>query len=103
MMLVVADQRAPASRGDDGHGPPMVTCPSCGERNPDGFRFCGACGTALEAPRRDLREERKRVSVLFCDLVGFTGRAESLDPEDVRALLRPYHARVSTELERYGG
>jgi class 3 adenylate cyclase/tetratricopeptide (TPR) repeat protein len=49
------------------------------------------------------RRERKVVSVLFCDLVGFTSRAESLDPEDVEAILRPYHARVRAELERHGG
>jgi class 3 adenylate cyclase/tetratricopeptide (TPR) repeat protein len=48
-------------------------------------------------------EERKVVSVLFCDLVGFTAAAELADPEDVRARLRPYHARVRTEIERYGG
>ncbi len=41
--------------------------------------------------------------MLFCDLVGFTSRAESLDPEDVEAILRPYHARVRAELERHGG
>jgi len=51
------------------------------------------------APRR----ERKVVTVLFCDLVGFTSRAESMDPEDVEALLRPYHSRVRSELERHGG
>ena len=49
------------------------------------------------------RRERKVVTVVFCDLVGFTARAESLDPEDVEAILRPYHARVRDELERYGG
>jgi len=49
------------------------------------------------------RRERKVVTVLFCDLVGFTARAESLDPEDVEALLGPYHARVRAELERHGG
>ena len=49
------------------------------------------------------RRERKVVTVLFCDLVGFTARAESLDPEDVEAFLRPYHERVRAELERYGG
>ncbi len=49
------------------------------------------------------REERKVVSVLFADLVGFTARAESLDPEDVAAVLRPYHERLRTELERWGG
>ncbi len=51
----------------------------------------------------DPRRERKVVSVLFCDLVGFTSKAESLDPEDVEAILRPYHARVRSELERHGG
>jgi len=48
-------------------------------------------------------EERKVVTCLFCDLVGFTARAERLDPEDVRALLAPYHARVRADLERHGG
>jgi class 3 adenylate cyclase len=52
-----------------------------------------------ESPRR----ERKVVTVLFADLVGFTSRAESLDPEDVEAILRPYHARLRSELERHGG
>jgi class 3 adenylate cyclase/tetratricopeptide (TPR) repeat protein len=49
------------------------------------------------------QRERKVVSVLFCDLVGFTARAESLDPEDVEAVLLPYHERVRSELVRYGG
>ncbi|MDQ3379823.1 MAG: AAA family ATPase [Actinomycetota bacterium] len=49
------------------------------------------------------RRERKVVTVVFCDLVGFTQRAEQLDPEDVEALLSPYHARLRSELERYGG
>jgi class 3 adenylate cyclase len=51
----------------------------------------------------DRRRERKTVTVVFCDLVGFTTRAESLDPEDVEAILRPYHERVRSELERHGG
>ncbi len=49
------------------------------------------------------REERKIVTCLFCDLVGFTSRAERMDPEDVRELLQPYHARLRVELERHGG
>jgi class 3 adenylate cyclase/tetratricopeptide (TPR) repeat protein len=80
----------------------MVGCPNCGRENADDARFCSACGASLasqEAPR----EERKVVSVLFADLVGFTGRAEQMDPEDVRALLSPYYAHVREELERYGG
>src|SRR5918999_6408089 len=49
------------------------------------------------------REERKVVTVLFADLVGFTSRSETLDPEDVRALLGGYHRRLRAELERHGG
>jgi class 3 adenylate cyclase len=48
-------------------------------------------------------EERKVITVLFCDLVGFTARSDQADPEDVRALLRPYHARLRREIERLGG
>jgi class 3 adenylate cyclase/tetratricopeptide (TPR) repeat protein len=49
------------------------------------------------------RKERKVVTVLFADLVGFTSRAETMDPEDVEALLRPYHERLRGELEHHGG
>ena len=42
------------------------------------------------------------MTVLFCDLVGSTARADGADPEDVQATLGPYHARLRTELERYG-
>src|SRR5437588_9342650 len=49
------------------------------------------------------RKERKVVTVLFADLVGFTTRAETLDPEDVEAILAPYHDRLRFELERFGG
>jgi class 3 adenylate cyclase/tetratricopeptide (TPR) repeat protein len=47
--------------------------------------------------------ERKVVSVLFCDLVGFTAASERTDPEDVRARIRPYHARLRSEIDAYGG
>jgi class 3 adenylate cyclase/tetratricopeptide (TPR) repeat protein len=50
-----------------------------------------------------LRQERKVVTVLFADLVGFTSRAEALDPEDVGVMLELYHSRLKHELERYGG
>ena len=82
----------------------MARCPSCGEENPDGFQFCGFCTAPLAAePAASLQEERKVVSVLFCDLVGFTAASEAADPEDVRARIRPYHQRLREELERYGG
>jgi len=81
----------------------VLICASCGQENPDGFRFCGACAAPLATDAAAPREERKIVTVLFADLVGFTARAERLDPEDVRALLAPYHARLRQELERFGG
>src|ERR1700739_4653880 len=49
------------------------------------------------------REERKVVTILFTDLVGFTGRAEELDPEDVRAMLSPYYTRLREQIEQRGG
>jgi DNA-binding SARP family transcriptional activator len=54
-------------------------------------------------PASSPRRERKVVSVLFCDLVGFTARSDELDPEDVQAVLEPYFTRVRAELERFGG
>ncbi|MEP7224391.1 MAG: AAA family ATPase [Actinomycetota bacterium] len=80
----------------------MRICSACGQENPEGARFCNACGATLEAPA-PAREERKVVTVLFADLVGFTSRVEKMDPEDVWALLAPYHAHLRAELERYGG
>jgi class 3 adenylate cyclase/tetratricopeptide (TPR) repeat protein len=62
---------------------------------------CGA--TLAEAPPPSPLEERKVVSVLFCDLVGFTAASEQQDPEDVRARIRPYHQRLRQEIEAYGG
>ncbi len=79
----------------------MATCPGCGQETTADARFCSACGSAL-APT-EAREERKVVTVLFADLVGSTGRAEGLDPEDVRGILAPFHARLRDELERHGG
>jgi class 3 adenylate cyclase/tetratricopeptide (TPR) repeat protein len=80
----------------------MGACPNCGEENPQRARFCWSCGRALAEPRA-AAEERKVISVLFVDLVGFTAASEDADPEDVRARLRPYHARVKQEIERFGG
>jgi class 3 adenylate cyclase len=65
-------------------------------------RFCNGCAAPLADPGLP-REERKVVSVLFADLVAFTARAESLDPEDVRALQDAYWDHVRSELERHGG
>jgi class 3 adenylate cyclase len=82
----------------------MLRCSGCGQENPGGFRFCGACGSSLaDAPHQPVGEERKVVTVLFCDLVGFTSRSDRADPEDVGAMLRPFHTRLRGEIERVGG
>jgi class 3 adenylate cyclase/tetratricopeptide (TPR) repeat protein len=78
-------------------------CGGCGQVNPGIARFCLACGAALERAAGAAGEERKTVTVLFCDLVGFTAASDHADPEDVRARIRPYHARLRTEIEAFGG
>jgi class 3 adenylate cyclase/tetratricopeptide (TPR) repeat protein len=87
----------------------LRACPSCGAENPPDHRFCGSCGTALtgeSAPARQASQsvsERRLVSVLFADLVGFTSLSEHRDPEEVRELLSRYFERCRTLIERYGG
>jgi class 3 adenylate cyclase/tetratricopeptide (TPR) repeat protein len=81
----------------------MHTCSNCGQENPEGARFCLACGQPLDLAAGAARDERRIVSVVFVDLVGFTARSEELDPEDVRAFLSPYHDLVRQEFESFGG
>ena len=79
-----------------------IPCPSCATPNPAGGKFCGECGTALRTegtPRVAVTPataspvaERRVVSVLFGDLVGFTTLSEHRDAEDVRELLEGYFA-----------
>ena len=79
----------------------MTTCPSCGQDNPDGFRLCGMCGTAL-APA-PAREQRKTVTIVFCDVTGSTALGERLDPESLRRVMARYFAAMSAAVERHGG
>jgi class 3 adenylate cyclase/tetratricopeptide (TPR) repeat protein len=83
----------------------MPFCTSCGTENPDQAHFCFSCGAAIVAapPPVAPSEERKVITAIFVDLVGSTARSENLDPEDVKALVAPYHARVRGELEGHGG
>src|ERR1051325_5751979 len=74
-------------------------CPSCGTANPPGQRFCGECGSALDAvpiPAAAPVAERRLVSVLFADLVGFTAASEGRDPEATRGLLSRYFELAQT-------
>jgi adenylate cyclase len=77
------------------------SCPNCLEENPDKAKFCLNCGSSLAG--EDAAEERKVVTIVFADLVGFTRQSDHADPEDVKAMLRPFHARLKQEIERFGG
>jgi class 3 adenylate cyclase/tetratricopeptide (TPR) repeat protein len=77
-----------------------MRCGRCGEENPDRARFCLACGAPLTG---ESRQERKVISVLFADLVGFTGHSHDGDPEDVRDTLNAYHGAAKEAIESFGG
>ncbi len=87
-----------------------LACPSCGSPNTPGAKFCGECGNPLGGaepaappPIGSPATERRLVSVLFADLVGFTGISEARDAEDVRALLDRYFETCRDVIDRYGG
>jgi class 3 adenylate cyclase/tetratricopeptide (TPR) repeat protein len=82
----------------------VATCANCGKELSGNYPFCPFCAAPLGAvSTAEVREERKVVSVLFCDLVGFTAASEHADPEDVRARLRPYHGQLQQVIESHGG
>jgi class 3 adenylate cyclase/tetratricopeptide (TPR) repeat protein/type II secretory pathway predicted ATPase ExeA len=80
----------------------MRVCPSCGEENPDRFRLCGYCGTAL-APEETPQAARKLVTIVFCDLAGSTSLGEGLDSESLRTLMTRYFEEMRGVLESHGG
>jgi len=86
-------------------------CPSCGAPIPPGQKFCGECGAPAMAgsaaagarPASGAVAERRVVTVLFADLVGFTPFAEERDAEQVRDTLSRYFELASDIVARYGG
>src|SRR5690242_10144215 len=80
----------------------MPTCASCGHELPESAKFCLECGEPV-APGVPSREQRKTVTVLFCDVAGSTELGESTDPEALRRLLAGYFERMSEIVERHGG
>ncbi len=100
-----------------------LACPACGTPNPPTAKFCLECASPLQAaarvtsaaaaaspearsgaaPAPEIVAERRLVSVLFADLVGFTATSESLDPEEVRELLSGYFDVAREVIGRYGG
>ena len=80
----------------------MTVCAACGHELPEGAKFCLECGAPV-APATAPREQRKTVTVLFCDVAGSTELGESTDPEALRALLARYFERMKEIVERHGG
>jgi class 3 adenylate cyclase/tetratricopeptide (TPR) repeat protein len=77
-------------------------CAACGQENPPDARFCNGCGGAVAAVAAS-RQQRKTVSVLFCDVTGSTALGERLDPESFRQVMRRYFDAARRVIERHGG
>ncbi len=78
----------------------MAMCASCHQPLPDGARFCPACGHEAS---RGAPEERRVVTVMFADLVGYTALSEHLDPERVKRLIDAAFERLIVDINAYGG
>jgi len=81
----------------------MSACPRCGEENEERARFCWSCGSALSGGRTLPLHTRRTVTVLFCDLTGFTSLGAVHDPERLRGVMSRYYAVTRSALERHGG
>ena len=76
-----------------------MICAACGATAGDGARFCAGCGRSLQA----VDDERRVVTVLFADLVGFTALSERLDPERVKNLVDRCFERLAVDITAFGG
>lgn len=111
-----AENRAGAKFCVECGGALSAVCPSCGARTDAGQKYCAECGTRLGPPSPSVSRvlpadngsapratERRLVTILFADLVGFTTLAEGRDPEAVRELLGSYFEQAQEVIRRYGG
>ncbi|WP_405390745.1 AAA family ATPase [Streptomyces sp. NBC_01102] len=80
-----------------------MTCPSCRQDLPPDARFCSSCGTPCAVTVAPADDERKPVTVLFCDLVGSTALSGVLDPETLRTVTLRYFEAMSAEIVARGG
>src|SRR5947208_16967657 len=84
-------------------------CSNCGAEIPSGFRFCGSCGQPVEESiaagpvPAGMPSERRRVTVLFADLVGFSTLAEYLDPEELRGVMTETFSELTATVESREG
>jgi class 3 adenylate cyclase/tetratricopeptide (TPR) repeat protein len=81
----------------------VLLCPNCGEHNPENARFCVSCGAPLAGAAAPREEERKLVTIVFAELLGFRRATGEADPEDLRRILEPFHARVGRIVANHGG
>jgi class 3 adenylate cyclase/tetratricopeptide (TPR) repeat protein len=102
-----AENRADAKFCRDCGAALAARCPACGASNEPGQKYCDECGTPLLAPASTRPEppaaERRLVSILFADLVGFTTLSEGRDAEEVRELLSRYFESCKRLISLYGG
>ena len=86
-----------------------ASCPSCGAENQPGAKICIECGTALQATaaapiaESGPPEERRKATIIFADLSGYTAVSERLDPERSKSMVDRTLRRLGEEIERYGG
>src|ERR1700724_2620089 len=80
----------------------MSGCATCGRDHPADASFCNGCGAALTVATAP-REQRKTVTVLFCDVTGSTAMGERLDPESLRQVMRRYFDAARKVIEQHGG
>jgi class 3 adenylate cyclase/tetratricopeptide (TPR) repeat protein len=85
-----------------------MICANCRLENPDGMRFCGGCGSPLQdlgatPGHGPSAAHRRHMTVMFCDIVGSTPLAETLDPEDFREILTGYQKACARATDRFHG
>lgn len=86
-------------------------CPACNHENPPTFKFCGSCGVTLEAEEPNhpsdessvSEQERRQITVLFCDMVDSTRLSHLMDPEDLLAIFETYQDICTRQINYYGG
>jgi class 3 adenylate cyclase/tetratricopeptide (TPR) repeat protein len=80
-----------------------VQCANCRKENPGSTHFCGHCGAPLPTVPLEGTAELRQLTVLFCDLVGSTSLASSLDPEDLREITSTYQTVCAAAIRRHDG
>ena len=102
-MTVHSADGTPLAGKHDLHAYPFrMICPSCGTVAPEGARFCPGCGHALAAATAR-GDQRRLVTVLFADLVGYTALAETRDPEQVKNIVDRCFERLAGDVVAHGG